>query len=46
MPDSDKQDLRSANPIDLDEKGNATKPEEAALRQALEGKSTYQQLKI
>ena len=35
IPDSDKQDLRSANPIDLDEKGNPTNPEEAALWQAL-----------
>ena len=43
IPDSDKQDLRSANPIDLDEKGNPTNPEEAALWQALEGKSTYHQ---
>ena len=43
IPDSEKQDLRSANPLDLDEKGNPTNPEEAALWQALEGKSTYHQ---
>ena len=35
IPDSEKQDLRSANPLDLDEKGNPTNPEEAALWQAL-----------
>ncbi len=43
IPDSDEQDLRSANPIDLEEKGNPTNHEEAALWQALEGKSTYHQ---
>ena len=43
IPDSYKQDLRSANPIDLDKDGNPTNLEEALLWQALEGKSTYHQ---
>ncbi len=43
LPDSDKEELKSANPIDLDEKGNPTNPEEAALWLTLEGKTTYHQ---
>ena len=43
IPDSDKEDIRSNYPIELDEKGNPTTPNEAALWLALEGKTTYHQ---
>ena len=43
IPESDKQKIKGAHPIDLDILGNPTTPEEAALWEALNGKTTYQQ---
>ena len=43
IPDSDKEDIRSNYPVELDEKGNPTNPDKAALWLALEGKTTYHQ---
>ena len=41
--DSDKDKIKAAHPIDLDNLGNPTNPEEAALWEAQNGKTTYQQ---
>ena len=43
LPEEDKENIRSAYPIDLDEKGNPTDPATAALWLSLDGKSTWQQ---
>ena len=43
IPESDKEKIKGAHPIDLDILGNPTTPEEAALWEALNGKTTYQQ---
>jgi len=43
IPETDKEIIRAAYPIDLDALGNATTPEEATLWEALNGKTTYQQ---
>ena len=43
ITDSDKEKIKAAHPIDLDNLGNPTTPEEAALWEALNGKTTYQQ---
>ena len=43
LPESDKEKLKDAYPIQLDEKGHAINPQEAALWLALDGKTTWQQ---
>ena len=43
LPHEEKENIKSAYPIDLDEEGHPTKKEEAALWLALDGKSTWQQ---
>ena len=43
IPESDKKKIKGAHPIDLDILGNPTTPEEVALWEALNGKTTYQQ---
>jgi site-specific recombinase XerD len=43
IPEKEKDIIKAAHPIDLDNLGNPTTPEEAALWEALNGKTTYQQ---
>ena len=43
IPEKEKDIIKAAHPIDLDSLGNPTTPEEAALWEALNGKTTYQQ---
>jgi hypothetical protein len=43
IPKPEKEKIKAAYPIDLDNLGNPTTPEETALWEALNGKTTYQQ---
>ena len=43
IPENEKDIIQAAHPIDLDSLGNPTTPEEAALWEALNGETNYQQ---
>ena len=43
LPTSDKEQLRNIYQVDFDKEGNPTTPEEAALWEELDGKTTYHQ---
>ena len=43
LPTTDKEKIRDAYPIELDQKGNALNTEQAALWQALDNQTTWQQ---
>ena len=43
IPELDKRKIKAAYPVDLNNQGNPTTSEEAALWEALNGKTTYQQ---